>query len=183
MGLDQQILAKERDIFPEDLYALILEKRKCLPLHSFVNKWVLDTYGLSLLDWKRTPFGPYVCLPREVIQRFCTALKKRNRGGGYKIYKIWSRPGRNLKVPLACPKTIPPLVRRELEEQLTPELLRLMGSYVGGQCKYERMFGHLDQDAWDCYPNEEQGKDVELLGATIENGRFDNGHFYYYASW
>ena len=183
MGLDQQILAEERDIFPDAHYELILEKRKCYPLHSFVNKWVLDTCGLSLSDWKHTPFGPYVCLPREVIQRFCTALKKRNRGGGYKIYNIWSRPSLNLKIPLSCPKTIPPLVRRELEGQLTPGLLMLTGSYVGGQCKYERMFGDLDQVAWDLYPDEEQEKDMELLGAAMENGRFSNRHFYYSASW
>ena len=115
---------------------------------------------------------------------FLYRFEETKQGGrGYKIYKIWSMPNRNLKVPLACSKTIPPLLRRELEGQLTPELLRLLGSYVGGQCKYERMFGDLDQDAWAWYTNEEQEKDVELLGAAIGNGRFDNGHFYYHASW
>ena len=62
---------------------------------------------------------------------------------------------------------IPPLVRRELEGRLPHHLLKLVGSYVGGQCKYDRMFGDLDQDAWDCYPNEEQ--DVELLEDAVES--------------
>ena len=53
------------------------------------------------------------------------------------------------------------------------------GSYVGGQCKYDRMFGDLDQDAWDCYPNKEQEEDVELLEDAVES----NEELYYYASW
>ena len=74
---------------------------------------------------------------------------------------------------------IPPLVRRELEGRLPNNLLKLVGSYVGGQCKYDRMFGDLDQDAWDCYPNEEQEEDVELLEDAVES----NEELYYYASW
>jgi hypothetical protein len=58
-----------------------------------------------------------------------------------------------------------------------------LGSYVGGQCKYERMFGDLDQDAWDLYPKKEQEKDVELLWEAIDSGIFDTERMYYYASW
>jgi hypothetical protein len=191
MGLDQQILMQERDMI-EDSYKPILMKRKCYPLHSFINKWLQDTYGFGLHVWKSSPFGPYVCLPFEVIERFCTALLKRNKGGGYKIYQIWSGSQvdawsepkrRKLKVPLSCSKTIPELVRHKLEEQLDPDLLKLLGSYVGGQCKYERMFGDLDQDAWDLYPKKEQEKDVELLWEAIDSGIFDTERMYYYASW
>ena len=183
MVLDQEILAKYRDVFPEDYYEVILEKRKCYPLHTFIKKWLMDEYKLTLEQWKEGPFGPYIRLPSKTIQRFCTALKKRNRGGGYRSYKIWSRPGRKLKVAVRCPKTIPPLVRRGLENRLAPDLLKLVGSYVGGECKYDRMFGVLDQDDWDCYPNKEQEEDVEALGAARESGKFDNEELYYYASW
>ena len=68
---------------------------------------------------------------------------------------------------------------RELENRLSPDLLELAGSYVGGQCKYDRMFGDLDQDAWDCYPNEEQEQNVELLEDAVES----NEALYYCASW
>ena len=204
MGLDQEILAKERDVFPEDHYEQILQKRKCYPLHTFIKKWLMDEYKLTLEQWEEGPFGPYIRLPSKTIQRFCTALKKRNRGGGYRSYKIWSRPGRKLKVAVRCPKTIPPLVRQGLENRLAPDLLKMVGSYVGGECKYDRMFGVLDyaestpyygpmfnllyevrmgQDAWDSYPNKEQEEDVEALGAALESGRFDNQELYYYASW
>ena len=148
-------------------------------LYIASSKWLLDKYNLDLRDWKDSPFGPYIFLPRKTVERFCTALKKRNKGGGYRSYKIWSRPGRKLKVAVQCPKMIPPLVRRELENRLSPDLLKLTGSYVGGQCKYDRMFGDLDQDAWDCYPNEEQEEDVELLEDAVES----NEELYYYASW
>ncbi len=179
MVLDQEISALVRDVTWADHYKRIFEKRKCYPLHGFVNKWLKDEYKLDLLEWKKSPFGPYICLPRKTIERFCTALKKRRRGGGYRSYNIWSRPGRKLKVVVQCPKMIPPLVRRELEGRLPHNLLKLVGSYVGGQCKYDRMFGDLDQDAWDCYPNEEQEEDVELL----EDAVVSNEELYYYASW
>ena len=187
MGLDQIISALLRD-FEEDMYETILVKRKCYPLHFFINKWLNDEYKLDLLQWKESPFGPYICIPRKTIQRFCTALKKRNKGGGYRSYKIWSRPGRKLKVAVRCPKTIPPLVRRGLENRLAPDLLKLVGSYVGGECKYDRMFGYSNiifrmQSDWDHYPNKEQEEDVEALGAALESGRFDNQKLYYYASW
>ena len=187
MGLDQIISALLRD-FEEDMYETILVKRKCYPLHFFINKWLNDKYKLDLLQWKESPFGPYICIPRKTIQRFCTALKKRNKGGGYRSYKIWSRPGRKLKVAVRCPKTIPPLVRRGLENRLAPDLLKLVGSYVGGECKYDRMFGYSNiifrmQSDWDHYPNKEQEEDVEALGAALESGRFDNQNLYYYASW
>ena len=179
MVLRQEISALVRDVIWADHYERILEKRKCYPLHSFVNKWLLDEYNLDLRDWKESPFGPYIFLPRKTIERFCTALKKRNKGGGYRSYKIWSRAGRKLQVAVQCPKMIPPLVRREFENRLTPDLLKLAGSYVGGQCKYDRMFGDLDPDAWDCYPNEEQEQNVELLEDAVES----NEELYYYASW
>ena len=45
------------------------------------------------------------------------------------------------------------------------------------------MFGVLDQDDWDRYPNEEQEEDVEVLGAALESGKFSNAELYYWASW
>ena len=78
---------------------------------------------------------------------------------------------------------IPPLVRRELEGRLPHNVLELVGSYVGSRCRYDRMFGVLDQDDWDRYPNEEQEEDVEVLGAALESGNFSNAELYYWASW
>ena len=183
MVLRQEISALVRDVIWADHYERILEKRKCHPLQSFVNKWLLDEYNLDLRDWKDSPFGPYIFLPRKTVERFCTALEKRNKSGGYRSYKIWSRPGRNLKVAVQCPKMIPPLVQNELEKRLSLDLLKLTGSYVGGECKYDRMFGVLDQDDWDRYPNKEQEEDTEALGAALESGHFSNTELYYYASW
>ena len=183
MVLRQEISALVRDEIEVDQYERILEKRNCYPLHSFINKWLMDEYKLDLRDWKESPFGPYICLPCKTIQRFCIALKKRSKGGGYRSYKIWSRPGRKLKVAVRCPKMIPPLVRRELEGRLPHNVLELVGSYVGSRCRYDRMFGVLDQDDWDRYPNEEQEEDVEVLGAALESGKFSNAELYYWASW
>ena len=45
------------------------------------------------------------------------------------------------------------------------------------------MFGVLDQDDWDRYPNKEQEEDTEALGAALESGKFSNTELYYYASW
>ena len=131
MGLDQEISALVRDV-EEDYYERIIVKRNCYPLHSFINKWPIDEYKLDLRHWKESPFGPYICLPCKTIQRFCIALKKQSKGGGYRSYKIWSRPGRKLKVAVRCPKMIPPLVRRELEGRLPHNVLELVSSYVGG---------------------------------------------------
>ena len=80
----------------------------------------------------------------------------------------------------SMPKDDSPLARRELENRLSPDLLKLTGSFVGGRCKYDPMFG---QDDWDRYPNEEQEEDVEALGAVLESGKFSNHQLYYYASW
>ena len=162
MVLRQEISALVRDEIEVDQYERILEKRNCYPLHSFINKWLIDEYKLDLRHWKESPFGPYICLPCKTIQRFCIALKKRSKGG---------------------PKMIPPLVQRELENRLSLDLLKLTGSYVGGECKYDRMFGVLDQDDWDRYPNKEQEEDTEALGAALESGKFSNTELYYYASW
>ena len=139
-----------------------------------------DTYKLEMLDWKELPFGPYIHLPRFFLERFYTALRKRNRGGGHRHYKIWSRPGRKLKVAIRCSKKIPPLVQRGLEDRLSQDLVKLVGSHVGGQCKYDRMFPHLTQNEWDSYPEKEQEEDLWTLhDATVTN----RGGFYYYASW
>ena len=182
MGLDQEISALVRDV-EEDYYERIIVKRNCYPLHSFINKWLIDEYKLDLRHWKESPFGPYICLPCKTIQRFCIALKKRNKGGGYRSYKIWSRPGRKLKVAVQCPKMIPPLVRHELEDRLAPDLLKLVSSYVGGRCQSDRMFAVLDQDDWDRYPNKEQEGNTEAMGAALESGKFSNTELYSFASW
>ena len=50
MVLRQEISALVRDVIWADHYERILEKRKCYPLHGFVNKWLLDEYNLDLLD-------------------------------------------------------------------------------------------------------------------------------------
>ena len=78
---------------------------------------------------------------------------------------------------------IPPLVQRELENRLSLDLLKLTGSYIHGECKYDCMFGVLDQDDWDRYPNKEQEEDTEALGAALKSSRFSNTELYYYASW
>ena len=67
MVLRQEISALVRDVTWADHYKRIFEKRKCYPLHSFVNKWLLDEYNLDLRDWKESPFGPYIFLPRKTI--------------------------------------------------------------------------------------------------------------------
>ena len=77
MGLDQEISALVRDD-KEDYYERIIVKRNCYPLHSFINKWLIDEYKLDLRHWKESPFGPYICLPCKTIQRFSIALNKRN---------------------------------------------------------------------------------------------------------
>ena len=105
MVLRQEISAQVRDEIEVDQYERILEKRNCYPLHSFINKWLMDEYKLDLRDWKESPFGPYICLPCKTIQRFCIALTKRSKGG---------------------PKMIPPLVQRELENRLSLDLDRFI---------------------------------------------------------
>ena len=180
MGLDQEVFMLNSHADEGDMFECILLKRNCYPLHVFIAKWLEDTYKLDMLDWKRMPFGPYICLPRFLLKQFYTALKKRNRGGGHKQYKIWSKPGQKLKVAIPCAKEIPPLVRRSLEGRLSNDLLNLVGSHVGGQCKYDRLFPRLTQAQWDSYPEKEQEDDFwTLYEATVTN----SGGFYYYASW
>ena len=53
MVLDQEISALVRDVTWADHYKRIFEKRKCYPLHGFVNKWLKDEYKLDLLEWKK----------------------------------------------------------------------------------------------------------------------------------
>jgi hypothetical protein len=165
MGLDQEILVMQSH-YPVDMYARILEQRKCYPLHGFVNKWLVNRYGLDFRDWKNGPFGPYIAIPRKIIKQFCVALQKRRK----------------------CDTIIPPLVRWDLENRLSPDLTKLLGSYVGGQCKYDQMFGDLSKEDWDYYPADEQKKDVLLLGEAVETYDIHNdcaihSEFYYYASW
>ena len=162
------------------MFGCVLSKRNCFPLHEFIAKWLEDTYKLDMSDWKRMPpFGPYICLPHFLLKHFYTAMKKRNRGGGHIHYKIWSKPGRKLKVAIPCAKEIPPLVRHGLENLLSKDLLKLVGSHVGGQCKYDRMFPHLTQAQWDNYPEKDQEDDFRTLS---EASASDDLEFYYYAS-
>ena len=155
MGLDQEILMLESCGGDFDLFTKILSKRNCYPLHCFINKWLEDTYKIDMMKWKAMPFGPYICLPFYFYMRFYTALKKRN-------------------IPCSC--EIPPLVRRGLEGQLSQDLVKMVGSHVGGQCKYDRMFSEMTQDQWDSYPEMAQDDDFMTL-------RLEPGPFYYYASW
>ena len=192
MGLDQQLLQQSTATGLYDFYDVVLEKRNCYPLQAFILKWLWDRYKISEDTWAFLPLGPYIQIPGMIIEKFCTALEKRNKGGGYRYYNIWSKPGKKLKVPNECEKKIPPLIRGKLEERMDDiNIMTKVASFLDGSCKYDRMFlfpryCRSGPGMWDYYPEKEQRRDIMKLRKVIEsryNGEQILDDLHYYASW
>ena len=158
MGLDQEILVLRRWRPECHKYEQILRKRKCYPLHAYINKWLVDTYNVNDFTWDSLPFGPYIEIPRMIMAQYCIALEKRKKPGGF-----------------------PPLVRDEFEKLLTTDMTDKINTYVGGRCFYDRMFGDsLEQEDWTKYTDQEE--DILVLRQALESPD-DIDLFQYYASW